>query len=398
MDRAWTEWLADALGELADDELLRELEPLEAESAVHVRAEGRPLTLFSTNDYLGLSSHPQLRQRTAAAARETGSGPRGAPLICGYTERHEALETELSKLEMTESTLLFPTGFAANLGVLSALAGPEVEIFSDALNHASIIDGCRLGRRAGASVEVYDHADPESLDAALAASDAERKVVVTDTVFSMDGTLAPLPEIVEVKERHGALLVVDEAHATLVFGETGAGVTEHFGVSDAVDVNVGTLSKAFGALGGFASTTDGLRTWILNSGRSYIYSTAPPVPVVEAARSSLRAVREDPSIRRRLRENVDRVEVAADVSLESPIVPILVGAKQEALRASRKLFERGLHCTAIRPPTVPPGTSRLRVTITAAHTDEDIERLLGALEELGLTDAVAGTDTAVASA
>lgn len=396
MDDAWADWLDGALGELADDELLRDLEPLEAQSAVHVRAEDRPLTLFSTNDYLGLSSHPQLKERTAAAARELGSGPRGSPLICGYTERHRALESELSELEMTESTLLFPTGFAANLGVLSALAGPDVEIFSDELNHASIIDGCRLGRRMGAELQVYDHADPASLDAALEASDADRTVVVTDTVFSMDGTLAPLPELVEVKERHGALLVVDEAHATLVFGETGAGVTEHFGVSDAVDVNVGTLSKAFGALGGFASTTERLRTWILNSGRSYIYSTAPPVPVVEAARSSLRTVREDPSVRRRLRENVERVASAADVALESPIVPIVVGAKEEALRASRQLFERGLHCTAIRPPTVPPGTSRLRATITAAHTDDDIDRLLAALEELGLVDAVAGADAEIA--
>lgn len=392
MEEVWADWLDGALGDLEEDELLRGLAPLEADSAVHVRSEGRSVTLFSTNDYLGLSGHPRLRDRIASAADEFGSGPRGSPLICGYTDHHDALESELSELESTESTLLFSTGFAANLGILSALAEPGVEFFSDELNHASIVDGCRLGRRMGAGLKVYDHADPASLDAALERSEADRQVIITDTVFSMDGELAPLPELVDVKQRHGALLVVDEAHATLVYGETGAGVTEHFGVGDAVDVNVGTLSKAFGALGGFASTSERLRKWILNRGRSYIYSTAPPIPVVEAAREAMRVARDEPEIRQRLRGHVDRVASAAGVELSSPIVPVIIGDKQEALRASRGLFERGIHCTAIRPPTVPPGTSRLRVTLSAAHTDEDVDRLLNVLEALELVDGVRGME------
>jgi len=391
MSDLWSEWLEAAIADRAEDGLLRDVEALEADSAVHVRADGRPLTLFSTNDYLGLSSHPALRERVSNAAREFGSGPRGSPLICGYTDRHRALESELSALEGTEATLLFPTGFAANLGVLSSIAAPDVEIFSDELNHASIVDGCRLGRRMGAEVQIYDHADPESLEAALEESEADRQVVVTDTVFSMDGELAPLPELAEVTSRHDALLVVDEAHATLVFGERGAGATEHFGVGDAVDVNVGTLSKAFGALGGFVSTSENLRRWILNRGRSYIYSTAPPIPVVEASRAAMQIVAGDEEVRGPLRSHVDRVESAAGVELASPIVPVLIGDKQGALEASRALLDRGIHCTAIRPPTVPPGTSRLRVTLSAAHTDEDIDRLLGILRDLELLAGIPST-------
>lgn len=386
MSDVWAQWVEGALADLVDDELLRTLEPLEPESAVHVRADGRRLTLFSSNDYLGLSNHPLVCEAVETAAHERGLGPRGSPLICGYTRRHEELERELAELERTESTLLFPTGFAANLAVLSALAGPEVDVFSDELNHASIIDGCRLARRMGASLEVYDHADPESLDEALAASTAERKVVVTDSVFSMDGDLAPLPELVEVKERHDALLLIDEAHGTLVFGESGAGASEHFGVSDGIDINVGTLSKAFGALGGFASTTESLRSWILNNGRSYIFSTAPPLPIVEACRASMQAVRDDPSIRERLWSHVDRVGSALGRELESPIVPIVVGECERAKRASRRLLDRGIHCSAIRPPTVPEGTSRLRVTLSAAHDEADVDHLLEALDQVELLE------------
>ncbi|MFB6262421.1 MAG: aminotransferase class I/II-fold pyridoxal phosphate-dependent enzyme [Bradymonadaceae bacterium] len=382
MSASWTRWLEASLAELDDRELLRDLDALEPESAVHVRRDGRRLTLFSSNDYLGLSYDDRIRRAAADAARDEGMGPRGSPLICGYTDRHRALERELSELKGTESTLLFPTGFAANLGVMASLAGPDTAIFSDELNHASIIDGCRLARRSGAELQVYDHADPESLDEEMRASDAERKVVVTDSVFSMDGELAPLDAIADVKASHGALLVVDEAHATLVFGADGAGVARELGVSGAVDVNVGTMSKAFGTLGGFASTSERMRRWLLNRGRSYIYSTAPPLPIVEAARMAVDVGGGDCKLRDRLWRHVDRLGEHLGRDLTSPIVPVVLGDEERALRASERLLEEGIHATAIRPPTVPEGTSRIRVTLSAAHTEDDIDHLAQCLESL----------------
>ena len=384
MTPVWSDWLERGLSELDDADLLRELRPLEPESPVHVRSDEGRLTLFSTNDYLGLSGHDRLREAVRAVAGESGMGPRGSPLICGYTDRHRRLEERLAELESCEATLLCPTGFSANLAVMASLSTPETAIFSDELNHASIIDGCRLGRRRGATLEVYDHADPADLDARLAASEAPRKIVVTDSVFSMDGELAPLDAIVEVKERHDALLVIDEAHGTLVFGETGAGASEHFGVSDRIDVNVGTLSKAFGALGGFVSTSETMKEWLLNRGRSYIYSTASPLPVVAAAEAALDVIEEEPQVRERLWGHIERMEAALGRELESPIIPIVVGDKQAALSASRQLLERGIHCTAIRPPTVPEGTARLRVTLSAAHSEEDVSHLIASLDDLGL--------------
>ncbi len=378
----WSPWLDAAIDELDRRDLLRSLDPIEPIDAVHVRAQGRELTLFSSNDYLGLSHHPAVRDAVAAAAQRTGMGPRGSALVCGYTSAHRALERELAELEETDEALLFPTGFAANMAVISSLAGPEVAIFSDALNHASIIDGCRLARRKGASVSVYPHNDIDALAAQLDQSDAERKLIVTDTVFSMDGDLAPLEQLAHLRNVHDALLVVDEAHGTLVFGEHGGGVAEHLGVADAVDVHVGTLSKAVGALGGFAATSSRLRQWIFNRGRAFIFSTAQPVPVVEAARAAIGVARSQPEIRRRVWQHVAHLGERLGKELTSPIVPIVLGEEARALAASQKLLDEGFHVIAIRPPTVAPGTARLRVALSAAHTDDDVARLADVLEEI----------------
>ncbi len=386
MSEPWKQWLQASLAELDEANLLRDLAPLEPESPVHVRADSRPITLFSSNDYLGYSFHPTLRRHVAETAREFGMGPRGSPLICGYTSEHEALERELSELEATEETLLFPTGFAANLAVMTAFADEGTAIFSDALNHASIIDGCRLARRGGATLQVYEHADPSSLKAKLEASAAERKVIVTDSIFSMDGDLAPLDELAELAEAHEALLVIDEAHGTLVYGERGAGVSEHFGVSDRIDINIGTLSKAVGSMGGFVSTSERWKQWILNRGRSYIYSTAPALPVVAACRAALEIHRRQERPRRWLWENVDRLGRALGRDLDSPIVPIILGREERALEVSAGLLEQGVHATAIRPPTVPEGSARIRVTVSAAHTRADIDQLVDALARLDALD------------
>lgn len=383
----WTDWLDGALEELEQANLRRTLQAVDARDAVHVRVRGRDVTLFSSNDYLGLSHHSSVREHMAHVAQTQGLGPRGSPLICGYTEAHAALERELAELKSTEAALLCPTGFAANLAVISSLAGPDVEIFSDSLNHASIIDGCRLAKRRGARLTVYAHADASDLQQKLASSEAERKLVVTDAVFSMDGDLAPLRELAELCEPDDTMLVVDEAHATLVFGEHGGGLVEHLGVEDAVDIHVGTMSKAFGALGGFVATSEQLRSFLLNRGRSYIYSTAQPVPVVEAARAAIRTVGQDSRLRHDLWARIEQLGSALGRELASPIVPIVLGDETRALEASRALFERGYHVTAIRPPTVPPGTSRLRIALSAAHSADDIERLVATLVELGIAHA-----------
>lgn len=379
---AWDEWLDRSIEGLARHELLRRLRPVTPKSPVHVEMDGRRLTLFSSNDYLGLSQHPAVRRAMSQAVQSIGLGPRGSPLICGYTTAHQALESEIAALKGCEEALLFPTGYAANMAVICALAGAGTTIYSDELNHASIIDGCRLARRSGARLEVFRHLDIESLADLLQRSDSERHLIVTETVFSMDGDLAPLPQLVELKRHYGALLVVDEAHATLVFGKGGGGLTEHFDLSRGVDVQVGTLSKAVGALGGFAATSARLKTLILNRGRPYIYSTATPLPVAEAARAAIRVAQREPEMRQRLWGRIAQLGEILGLQLSSPILPIVLGEERRALAASRRLLEKGLHVVAIRPPTVAPGTSRLRVALSAAHSPDDIEAIGRALKLL----------------
>ncbi|MGM0556904.1 MAG: aminotransferase class I/II-fold pyridoxal phosphate-dependent enzyme [Myxococcota bacterium] len=378
----WMDWLDGAMGALDASNLRRELHPLAPEDAVHVQLYGEDVTLFSSNDYLGMSHHPRVRAHLSDVSQSQGLGPRGSPLICGYTESHAALERELAELKGTQSALLCPTGFAANLAVVSSLAGPDVHVFSDRLNHASIIDGCRLAKRRGAKLSVYDHNDTAKLAAQIEASDAERKLVVTDAVFSMDGDLAPLPQLAEICQRDDTMLIVDEAHATLVFGDSGGGLVEHFGEEERVDIHVGTCSKAFGTHGGFVATSQALREFLLNRGRSYIYSTAQPVPVVEASRAALRVATDEPQLRRQLWARVAQLSEALGRPLDSPIVPVILGDEQRALRASETLLERGFHVTAIRPPTVSEGTSRLRIALSAAHSPRDIDGLAEVLREV----------------
>ncbi len=371
-------WVDRALSDLERKNRLRGLLPLSPRSAVHVEAAGRPVTLFSSNDYLGLSMHPTVREAAATAAAQWGMGPRGSALICGYTDAHAALEADLAALKGTEAALVFPTGYAANIGVLSALGSPQTEIFSDALNHASIIDGCRLAR---CPVQVYRHADMDHLEALLAASTASRKVIATDALFSMDGDAAPLRALAELKVRYDATLVVDEAHATLLYGATGAGLIEATGTGDSVDFQVGTLSKAVGAQGGFIACSRQRRTWLLNTARSYVFSTALPIPVIEAARAAL-DVAADGVVRGRLWDRVGELSDGLGRTLTSPIAPIILGEEAAALAAGRALLEAGIHATPIRPPTVPPGTCRLRVTVSAAHQTEDVAALVAALKGL----------------
>lgn len=324
------------------------------------------LAQFAANDYLGL-------------AKEFG-GSTGSRLLTGNTPAHQALERELARFKGAEAALVYATGYMANLGVISALAGKEDVIFSDELNHASIIDGCRL---SGARVVVYRHLDMADLDAKLAEFAGRRRLVVSDGVFSMDGDLLPLPDFLAVCRRHGALAMVDEAHANGVVGRTGRGLAEHFGC-DAADVTVGTLSKAFGAEGGFVTGRQLLIDYLVNKSRSFIFSTAPSVPSVERALAAVQRLEKSPSLVARLKRNVTYFAdllraggVPADDT--TAIFPVFVGDEALARQKSAELAAKGLEVSAIRYPTVPRGAARLRVAVSADHTKPELRKLARAL-------------------
>jgi 8-amino-7-oxononanoate synthase len=329
-----------------------------------------PVVSFASNDYLGLGGHPAVVAAAHAALDRWGAGSGGSRLVTGSRPVHGELEAALAAWKGTEAAVCYPTGFAANLGVLGALGGPGTRILSDELNHASIIDGCRLAR---ADVTVYRHADPAHVASLLAASDRPT-LVVTDTVFSMDGDVAPLAELAAACRRHGALLILDEAHAVLG-PHPGPDVTD-----DLVVVRVGTLSKTLGSLGGFAACPQPVADLLVNSSRPYIFTTAGSPADAAAALAALDVLgsADGAALVARLAAHVERVAPGHAV----PIVPVVLGEEDVALAASAALLERGLWVPAVRPPTVPPGTSRLRVTLSAAHTDEHVDRLVAALASL----------------
>ncbi|GLI60844.1 hypothetical protein VaNZ11_003055 [Volvox africanus] len=366
------------------------------------------LRLFSLNDYLGLASHPEVSEAAARAARQIGMGPRSSALVAGYTHSHRQLEEGLAQLKGTEDCLLFPTGFGANLAVMTSLAyaaptsaatggcsashtdggSSALAIFSDELNHASIIDGARLALRgSGASggavqLHVYRHNDLGHLEDLLAATPpGVRRLVVTDSLFSMDGDFADLQGLSSLRRRHPFLLAVDEAHATLVCGEGGSGAAEAMGVAHEVDLHIGTLSKAFGALGGFVACSHSFKQLLLNRGRAFVYSTSLPVPVVEAAGAALRVSQRESWRRTHVWSLVHRLGTGLGVPALSPVVPLVVGPEGPTLELSSRLLREGLHVPAIRPPTVPPGTCRLRVSLSAAHSYDDVDELIRLVQQ-----------------
>lgn len=354
------------------------------------KEEFHKLLLFSGNDYLGLSVHPAVRRAAAEAAVEFGMGPRASPLVCGYTSHHRRLESTLAELKDTEECLLCPTGFSANMAVLTAITSvvpgrnedkeSPVAIFSDALNHASIVDGVRVSQRqSNAEVYIYRHNDMMHLHQLLTNCKRERKVVITDSLFSMDGDFAFMKELSALRKQHDFLWIIDEAHGTLVCGESGGGVAEAFGVQEYVDIHVGTLSKAIGCHGGFIASSRKWKQWIQTRGRSFIFSTALPVPVVAAAHAAIMVAKKEKWRQHKVWALVRQFSEATGLIFTSPIAPILFGDADAALEASRKLLAKGFHVPAIRPPTVPVGSSRLRITFSAGHTAADVEALVKAL-------------------
>lgn len=344
--------------------------------------DGRPLLSFCSNDYLGLASAAPGREVLARSLVSTGLGGAASHLVCGHHEAHHRLEERLAEFTRRSSALLFSTGYMANLGVITALAGRGDTIFSDRLNHASIVDGCLLSR---ARLRRYPHADMAALEAGLAQARG-RKLVVTDAVFSMDGDVAPLQELSRICQRHEALMVVDDAHGFGVLGPQGRGSLLEAGLSqDEVPVLVGTLGKAAGSYGAFVAGPDWLTEYLIQKARTYIYTTAMPPALALATCACIDAVEQGEALRARLRRLVRRFRQGAAalgyrlLPSATPIQPLLVGNNEAALALSQALEEQGILVTAIRPPTVPVGQARLRVTLSAAHQAEQVERLLDAL-------------------
>jgi len=344
---------------------------------------GRQLRVFCSNDYLGLAHDPRLGEAMAEAARLWGAGSGAAHLVTGHTEIHHCLEAELAEFTGRERALLFSTGYMANLGLISALAGRRDLIVEDRLNHASLIDAARLCR---ARVRRYRHGDSAAAAARLEEPAGRRKLIVTDGVFSMDGDTAPLSDLARVAVLRDAWLIVDDAHGLGVMGKTGRGSLEAQGLGpDDVPGLMGTLGKAFGTFGAFVAGSDALIETLIQHARSYIYTTAPPPAVAAAARRALQIVRDESWRRDHLADLINRFRDGASnlglrlMASASPIQPLLIGDPRQALAASQWLYERGFWITAIRPPTVPEGSSRLRVTLSAAHRREDIDDLLEAL-------------------
>jgi len=362
---------------------------LQSGQGARVRLCGRELINFSSNDYLALAGDERLARAAAFASRRYGCGGGASALVSGYSPPLRSLERALADWEGTEAALVFSSGYAANLALVTSLACRQDAVFSDALNHASLIDGCRLSR---AAVRVYRHKDLDHLTDLLRneGRNARRRVIVSDTVFSMDGDLAPLAELVELAERFDCLLLIDEAHATGVLGEQGRGVTDSLSPgswSAERIIKMGTLSKALGAQGGFVCGPRRLIAWLVNQARPYIFSTALSPPIAAAARRAVAIARQEPERRRRvlslakrLRRELRELGCIVGDSL-CQIVPLIVGEARHAVALSCRLEELGLLVPAIRPPSVPKGSARLRISLTAGHTEEDVIQLVAALRQ-----------------
>jgi 8-amino-7-oxononanoate synthase len=374
------------LKKLKDAGLYRRMRLVDGDQEATLIVDGREVVNFSSNNYLGIANHPELAAAAKAAIDRYGCGAGASRLITGNMTLHEELESKLAEFKGTEAALVFNSGFQANTGVLSTLVGEGDVIFSDALNHASIIDGCRLAR---AKTEVYRHGDLAHLELLLkkAARDA-RRLIVTETIFSMDGDEAPLAAIVELAEKHDAMVMVDEAHATGIFGANGAGVVAKLGLGERVLVQMGTLGKALGGFGAYVAGSRALRDLLINRCRSFIFTTALPPAVMAMALAAIDVVQREPERRaalwancRSLKQGLRELGYALGAS-ESPILPLIIGDADQCMQFSERLLEQGIFAQGIRPPTVPPGTSRLRITLMATHTRTQLDRAIEAFRGL----------------
>ncbi len=358
----------------------------ETASDVHMRIDGKECLVFCSNDYLGLASHPDVKAAYVNAANKYGVGSGAAHLVTGHHRSHHALEEELADFTGRERALLFSTGYMANLAAVTVLTDRHDAVFGDKLNHASLIDAAQLSE---AKHIRYRHADATALETRLSSSSEKDKLVITDGVFSMDGDIAPLPELADSCNKNNAWLMVDDAHGLGVLGNSGAGSLQHFSIGNKdVQVLVGTLGKAFGTFGAFVAGSEALIETLIQSARSYIYTTALPAAVAEATRTSLKIIQTDNERREHLHSLIKRFcEGAEQLGLplmpsETAIQPLVIGEASRAMAMSEALLEKGILVSAIRPPTVAEGSSRLRITLSASHSEAEIDQLLSVLESL----------------
>lgn len=386
------DFIDQVLENLKANNLYRHLMTIRGAQGPWVELGGQRVLNLCSNNYLGLATHREVQRAAAQAATTWGCGSGASRLICGNLHLHELLEQRLAAFKGVEAALLYGSGYAANLGIISSLVRPGDHIFSDSLNHASIIDGCRLSK---AEIVVFEHNNMDNLEAKLHSTStssngrpARRKLIAVDGIFSMDGDLAPLPQLVTLAEKYQAILMVDEAHATGAIGLGGRGVVAHFGMESHVPVIMGTLSKSLGGYGAFVAGSRKLIDYLTNTSRSFIFSTALPPTVVAAALAALEILKTNPSLVNKLQDNAryfrEQLEKLGYNTLNSQtqIIPILVGEANIALEMSQGLLAEGVLAVAIRPPTVPPGKSRIRVTVMADHTREDLDFALEAFRKV----------------
>jgi len=367
--------------------LYRSLRCVEGHQGAKVTIDGKECINLCSNNYLGLANNPQLKKAAIEASQKYGSGSGASRLVCGTLKLHRELENSIARFKNKEAALVFNSGYVANLGIITALVGRGDVCISDKLNHASIVDGALLSR---AEFKRYAHNDMNALRKCLEASkDLKKRLIVTDTVFSMDGDLAPLVEIVALAKEYGAMIMVDEAHAAGVFGENGRGLVELLGLEDDCDIQMGTLSKAFGAFGAYVTGSKGLIEYFVNKSRPFIYTTALPPSVLASCIAAIEVVKSQAWMRKQLWSNISLMKRGlidsgfTIMKSESQIIPILVGDSQRSVEFSKALFEEGVFIQAIRPPTVPRNEARLRLTVTAAHKNEDLKRSLETIGKVG---------------
>ena len=377
--------LQNELNERAAQDLLRRRPTLHSPQSPHISEDGKEYLSFCSNDYLGLASHPQLIAALLQGAQQWGVGAGAAHLVSGHFDPHQQLEQQLAAFVCKPSTLLFSTGYMANLGMVQALARKGDTVFADKLNHASLNEAMLLSR---ANMRRYRHSDMTQLGRLMAETHGGRKLVVTDAVFSMDGDIASLPELLALCEQHDAWLLVDDAHGFGVLGEQGRGSLSHFGLNSPRIIYMATLGKAAGVFGAFVAAEQVVIDTLINHARSYVYTTATPPALSVALMQSLQLIEQGDALRAHLRGLIATLRAGLDglpwplMPSDTAIQPLLVGDNRQALALSEGLRERGIRVAAIRPPTVPQGTARLRITLSAAHTAADVTRLIEALHEL----------------
>ena len=388
MPKAQLQYLSDELQKLREQKLYQKLRVLETEQRAAARFDSREVINLSSNNYLGLTTHPKLKQRALEAIEKFGCGSGAVRTIAGTMTIHMALEEKIAGFKQVEAAVVFQSGFTANAGTVQAILGREDVIISDELNHASLIDGCRLSR---AEIKVFPHKDMEACEKILKEVQGHggHKLLVTDGVFSMDGDIAPLPQLVELAEKYGCIMMVDDAHASGVLGRNGRGTIDHFNLHGRVDIQVGTLSKAIGALGGYICSTRDTIEYLYHRARPFLFSTSHPPSVAASCLAAFEVLEEEPELIEKLwantqffKEGLQRLGFNTGMS-ETPITPVIVGDAALAHEFSRQLFQEGVFAQGIGFPTVPKGKARIRTIVTATHTQEQLSHALEILEGVG---------------